>query len=91
MRLIHKEQLKNTAEPQSFNVPYRSKIIKFDLQDGNMMIWIEKPAGVPKETHYIELKLQIFGTGFAEIPDGANHIDTIQAGPYVWHLYQLAV
>lgn len=86
MRVMHKEQLQFVGVRQTFRVPYGSKIRKFDLQNEKPTIWIEKPIGQGLD---VDLHVQIFGTGYEEIPENATYIDSIIVGIFVWHLYKL--
>lgn len=86
MKVIHKERLKMTANPQVFNVPRGSIVRKFAFQDDQPTIWIEKPVGVPDND---KIAVQMVGTGHPEINDDGIYVDSVLVGAYVWHLYRL--
>lgn len=63
-------------------VPGR-KIVHFGLQHGVPYVWTEVPEG--KEAH---VTFVILPTGYTIIDENIKHVQTIQDGEFVWHLYQ---
>jgi hypothetical protein len=67
------------------SMPLPARVLHVDCQGGfgTVQVWAEvTPDGDDTDTR----KMRAFGTGF-EIPNGASHVGTGLAGPFVWHVY----
>lgn len=85
MKTIWKQELRMIHERQEFKLPISSEILCFQFQDTTPCIWFSFPSA-PEPPKVIRA-FQIFGSG--EMEARGDYIGTQQAGPYVWHLYEL--
>lgn len=83
MQTIHKYQLKLESK-QQVDIPYPAKIIKADIQNGNIFIWAICNPSFEPVTKIIEM----FGTGEKMENAVRNHIDTVQVNSFVWHIFE---
>lgn len=66
-------------------MPFGAQILKFDTQDGVLMIWALVYDSVALQTR----RFRLVGTGHP-LPDyGLVHIGTCFHGPFVWHLFEV--
>ena len=77
------------SETFTLSIPEGAIFVAFQLQGNELgvppdpYLWVEVNSEAPKR----EFRFFIVGTGH-EIPSTAkHHLGTIQAGPFVWHLY----
>lgn len=72
---------------QDIALPECADIVYFDYQvdspPNTLRLWAEVDTSAPHEMR----QFAIIGTGHP-IPDGAEHMATCMAGPFVWHLYE---
>lgn len=63
------------------------RVVLVASQYGNLSVevWTEE-AGVDVEE---SRQVRVFGTGH-NVPDDAEHIGSCIAGPFVWHVYEVA-
>ena len=85
-RCIHKFKLEINDNAQ--HVPFRSggKFLAAGMQNGELCIWVEHDTdnGVGGED------FRVFGTGHPIVGiSGAEWRATVQAPPFVWHVYEL--
>lgn len=66
-------------------MPKGSKILAFQMQNGNRCIWVLCPVEADKTTR----TLTIYGTGWV-IRDSESigtYVGTVQDGEFVWHIF----
>jgi hypothetical protein len=65
-----------------------SQILSVQMQNNQLCIWAE----VNQKNRPVKQKFIVVGTGF-EVPgfasEGYYFLQTVQHGPYVWHVYML--
>lgn len=72
---------------QSVSMPEGALIRSVGKQGEDLMLWAEVDTAAPHKTRSIE----IFGTGHSIPGDmgiGRQFIGTVQAGCFVWHVYE---
>jgi hypothetical protein len=84
MTSVHKYQLSDRLNRTVVNMPAGAQILRLALQKEVPTIW----ARVDPDASRVERTFEIFGTG-RSIPTGANYIGTFDAGPFVWHVFEL--
>jgi hypothetical protein len=68
---------------QQVVAPGLGKAVFFAMQDGEFHVWAKvKPGEVD-----VHRKFQVCATG-EEIPFHWRHVGSLQAGGFVWHLFQ---
>jgi len=79
MQVIHKY----TVENDHITVPYSSKLLHFDMQNGKICMWCRV-----NEHEEPTVKIRVYGicTGEA-IPEGAQFCKTLFIGPLVIHYF----
>lgn len=82
MRAIYKYRLDDVTE---LMLPPDAKVIKADAQNGQPCVWV---LFDPAQAETIKRTFIIAGTGH-EVPDSMQYIDSWQAPPFVWHLFEL--
>ena len=82
MKRIYKYEFKEG----SVEMPIGAKILTIEDQDGRLHIWAIVDTDAESEFRYFA----IVGTGqdFPEADD-YTYINTIQDGPFVWHIFEL--
>jgi hypothetical protein len=82
MKRIYKYEFKEG----SIEMPIGAKILSIQNQDDRLYIWALVDTDAECEFRYFT----IVGTGhdFPEA-DEFNYINTIQDGPFVWHIFEL--
>ncbi len=64
-------------------LPLESKIAHFDMQNGQMVVWVELDEHEPSVVH----SFTVVGTG--QLYDSwKKHLATCIDGPFVWHLLE---
>ena len=72
-------------ESQLVRMPLKSEIMDIQIQNDEFVMW----ALVDPESEYIEVKINMYGTGF-EIDQGTikdEYLSTVQVGYFVWHFF----
>ena len=92
MITVHKFPLSMKAGIQEVQMPGAARILKIDLQHGEPMIWALVNDGI----RILEpRKFIVIGTGHPLLDgcmadaDNYRHIDTVQAGHFVWHFFEI--
>jgi hypothetical protein len=85
MLTIYKYELRcDHGATQSFSIPEQHKVLSVQMQHGKVCVWILVNLKTPLTT----LKFHVFGTGHEiETVLGLDYLDTVQEGPYVWHIF----
>lgn len=66
------------------NLPQGAKVLKFGEQHGSLYLWaFVNPEAPLHQVHY-----EIRGTGTGDVGDVGRYLDTVQAGEYVWHIFE---
>lgn len=60
-----------------------ARILSAQLQDGQPQLWML----VDDAADRVERRIRIVGTGWRLSSDPGKHIDTIQDGSLVWHIF----
>jgi hypothetical protein len=66
-------------------MPVGARFLAFGMQREDPVLWAEVEPGEPTVTRTFD----IYPTGFT-VPKGWEWRGTVQDGPFVWHLYELA-
>jgi hypothetical protein len=83
MAAIWKFPLDHKSGIQQVVAPGLGKAVFFAMQDGQFHVWAKvKPGEVD-----VHRKFQVCATG-EEIPHHWRHVGSLQAGGFVWHLFQ---
>lgn len=82
MKTIWKYTLQLT-DTQVLKIPLPATPIAAQLQGGALCLWAE----VDPESAKANITIAVVGTGHP-LPDG-RYISTVQAGPLVWHIYEV--
>jgi hypothetical protein len=80
---IWKFPLEVTQAVQKVSMPKGARILHAGLQDGKLAFWAEVVQSAEKETR----RFLVVGTGW-ELPPDRNYVGTVQAPPFVWHIYE---
>jgi hypothetical protein len=85
MKTIYKYPIKQ-YDVTSVSMPENAYIIKGGIQEGNFFIWaVVDTENTQEERH----NFAVIGTGH-EVPyKNISHIDSIQHGIYVWHIFEI--
>ena len=74
------------TETQTIMVPGYRRLLSVQLQDDRICLWYEINEDHENDT---EIVLHIVPTGGdRDIEDDWHHLETIQMGSLVWHVYQ---
>ena len=70
-------------------MPQGAEILCLQIQNDNVCLWAKCDVEAPKETRLIV----IIGTGHPvdDHRDEYAYIGTVQAGPFVWHVFDAGV
>lgn len=82
MRTIYKYRLAN-RNYQAIDAPAGFTPLSVQIQDSQFTVW----GACESERPYRPLSIYIVGTGQPMPEEHIIYIDTIQAGPYVWHVF----
>jgi len=77
--------LTELAEGVIIEAPEEGKILKADIQDACLTLWILVDPDAPK----VSRAFRIVGTGHLEVRDPWVYIETHFTGSYVWHLFEV--
>lgn len=80
-KVIHKFTFDGVLGEEIFPMPKGSKILSAQMQGVTLCVWALVDTTSPK----VRRRLRVCGTGHAA-PEG-EFIDTVQMGPYVWHIF----
>jgi hypothetical protein len=86
MKVVHKFSLEVNDELQTLRLPALARVVHCGIQDDVIRLWIEYPY--PSEAS-ISRHFRVFGTGQG-ITDDMTWVGTVQAPPFVWHVYEVA-
>lgn len=67
----------------SVNLPQGAKVLKFGAQHGALVLWAEVNSEAPLHPAHFEVR----GTG-NPLGQVGKYLDTVQAGEYVWHIFE---
>jgi hypothetical protein len=82
--VIHKYTISSSL---TISLPVFSKVLHVGVQDGEIRIWVIKPAD-PNVEH-VSKTYSIRGTGLEfETDDAGTHLGSVFAGPFVWHVFE---
>lgn len=87
MKTIYKYPITSALNPVSramIMLPKNSKILTVQIQNNQICIWAE----VDTEESLITKEFSIVGTGNPFPTYNVIYIGTVQAHPYVWHVYE---
>lgn len=86
MKTVWKYVLKLKKDPQNFGMPEGAKVVKVDVQDGEICMWVivNNNPGV----RVIERTFAVTGTGW-ELDSGWKYVGSCLAGSFVWHIWEL--
>jgi hypothetical protein len=81
---IHKQVIKISEKPYEITVPTGSIMLAAQCQHGELTVWYHFTAGVSTQTvfHFLVVR-----TGWETNLEGYAYLDTIQRGPYIWHVF----
>lgn len=82
MITIHKQVLRY---PNILVVPAGAIFRSVQIQNDEITVWYECNTEQPMEQRH----LRIYGTGHEMDVMLRQYIGTMQAGPYVWHVYEV--
>ncbi len=82
MMVIYKYTLQ-LADTSQLNLPLGAEVLCVKQQGRKFSLWIKCDPAAPAETR----TFHVVGTGH-DVPDGAEYIDTILDGAYVWHIFE---
>lgn len=89
MKTIHKAII-DIQDYQELEFPALS-ILKWGVQNGNLVVWYLTDTDLPPSQR-IKVKLCIIGTGnpiMLKKDEYLTHLESLQIGPFVWHLFEL--
>ena len=87
MRTILKYPIHLTGDSaQYFMLPKGAKVVRFADQHQMLHLWVELEMVTPEVLE--RRAFIIIGTGHA-IPTKAVHCASCEAGPFIWHLYEV--
>lgn len=67
-------------------IPRGATFLRAGVQQGTIpVVWYQVDTDMPPR----EVTIEAIGTGH-EIPRGATYLDSVQIGPFVWHLYEVS-
>lgn len=84
MRLIHKYRVSPLTHTISMRRNARILSAGIDLH-GDLCVWAE----VDEKPEFEDRTIIVVPTGGFAPPDSAQFVQTVIAGPFVWHIYQL--
>jgi hypothetical protein len=87
MKVVYKEKLNRTAEPQDVVMASDAQVLHLADQHGDPTIWFLTDPGAPMATR----RFQYFGTGHTEVPDDAVYVGTSFYSWLVLHLFEIPV
>ena len=83
MITVWKFPLQYTPARQVVELPEGYKLLLFDHQHAvGPCLWASVDDAAPTRRHEVIM----VGTG-QPVPEGADHLGTVQQGPYVWHYF----
>jgi hypothetical protein len=83
MKTIHKFEVR-IHDMQDIEMPERAAILAVQVQNDKIFLWAEVDTSRLK----IKRTILVRGTGHElGIAENAIHIGTVQAPPFVWHIY----
>jgi len=89
MNVIYKYELALTDE-QLLNLPVGGVILSAQEQNNSLVLWVICSLDAVDSGEIEQRIIRIVGTG-NPYPEGQNEmrfIDTIQSGPFVWHIFE---
>lgn len=72
-------------ESFTIELPVGAVVVAAQMQQGNPCMWVDLNSTAPKKKRLFH----VVGTGHG-VPPGAKHVATVQAPPFVLHLYESA-
>jgi hypothetical protein len=85
MKIIYKYQLLLTPGRVRIRVPYVGEIIHTGEQNGMFTLWYLHDPNYESRKY---LKFEIYATGQPiEESHNIKHVNSVQEGPYVWHVF----
>lgn len=75
------------GDRHSFTMPHGARPICIQMQGELICLWAEVD---PRES-FESRTFRIVGTGHPLPPQQRSYIGTVQAGPFVWHIYEETV
>jgi len=85
--IVFKYPIYLTNNIQTLQLPESAKVLAFQIQDGDMCIWVLMN---PERTRITRL-FRVISTGNALHDEPMEYIGTVQQPPYVWHLFEIGV
>lgn len=67
------------------SMPKDARIISAQSQRGAVTIWAEVEPDAPR----VNRRFRVVGTGHRFDGTGLRHVGTVQAGLFVWHVYEV--
>lgn len=84
MKTIWKYRVAVSGQPTSILLKKDAEILKVGVSGDDVVFWAEHTGSVTERTFYV------FGTGHL-IPDYLTWRGTVEAGSFVWHLYEAPI
>jgi len=86
MRTIYKETLELRHETQIKQLPDKAKVVKVNIQNGNICFWFDCDSNEPLVHRCFEVR----GTGH-EVTENSIYVGTCQTtnGFFVWHVFEV--
>lgn len=87
MRVVYRHLIPIDDDEHKIVTSARNRIVLVDSKEDErraVHVWIEQE---PKPDVSMTRTVRVFGTGH-EIPDGWEHLGSVVAYPFVWHLYE---
>ena len=87
MKVVHKYELfRHLGIELYLNLPKYAQILKIALQGEALCVWVLVDRAQKQK---VRRAFMVFGTGHDNIPDYAEHIETVFDGPFVWHIFEV--
>ena len=87
-KYVVEEPLPLFAHTVEISLPSDAWILKIDSQNGEIMMWVLVDSEDEVETR--RFLVQSTGHTFEYDIDDLIYIDTVQRGPHVWHVFEIA-
>lgn len=82
MEAVYKYPLALT-DVQDVKMPEGARILSAQVQDGKICVW----AVVNGDAPLVYRRFMIAGTGHQHVFSPWKFLDTVQTGPFVWHVF----
>lgn len=84
--IVYKYSLTDRNSLHRVSMPKEAKILSAQMQGRDLQLW----ALITEAADEVEREFLILGTGVPFVgPCSVKFIDTVQEGPFVWHVFEV--